>query len=241
MLGSVGLEQDPAGPPAAPGAPAHLMEQLIGALGRAHVAARQPQVGIHHAYQRKLWEVMPLGHHLRADQHVDLAGHDGVHEVLDLARAAHRIAGEHRPAGAGEGTIHLLGQPLDAGPAGREAVFGVAGGTSLGQRPPVVAMMAVEGAGEAMFHQPSAAVRAVEAVPAGAAEGQRRIAAAVEEEQRLLARLQRFGECRPQCRREPGAARGRRLAQVDRLDRRQPGTAVAIRQALGGRSGRSRR
>ena len=74
VLGGVGLEHDPAGASAAPGAPAHLVEELVGALGRPHVAARQPQVGIDHAHQGELREVMPLGHHLRADQHVDLHG-----------------------------------------------------------------------------------------------------------------------------------------------------------------------
>ena len=39
VLGGVGLEHDPAGASAAPGAPAHLMEQLVCALGRAHITA----------------------------------------------------------------------------------------------------------------------------------------------------------------------------------------------------------
>ena len=50
VLGGVGLEDDAAGAPAAPGAPPNLMEQLVGALGGAHVAACQAQVGIHHAH-----------------------------------------------------------------------------------------------------------------------------------------------------------------------------------------------
>ena len=40
VLGGVGLEHDPAGATAAPGAPPNLMEQLVGALGGAHVATR---------------------------------------------------------------------------------------------------------------------------------------------------------------------------------------------------------
>ena len=52
--GRVGLEHHTAGAPAAPGTPAHLMEQLICALGRAHVAARKAQVGIDHAHQGEL-------------------------------------------------------------------------------------------------------------------------------------------------------------------------------------------
>ena len=52
-------------------------------------------------------------------------------------------------------------------------------------------MVADELAAKAVLDQPARAVRALEAVAADAAERQRRIAAAVEEEQRLLAAFQR--------------------------------------------------
>ena len=91
-------------------------------------------------------------------------------------------------------------------------------------------MMAVEGAGEAMLHQPGAAIGAVEPVAAGAAKRERRIAPAVEEEQHLLAGRERLGEGLLQSRRQPGPPRRRSLAQVDRLDRRQSRAAVTIGQ-----------
>ena len=93
-------------------------------------------------------------------------------------------------------------------------------------------MVAVEGAGEAVLHQPGAAIRAVEAVTAGATERERRVSPPVEEEQRLLAGVQGLGESHAQGRCQPGAARRRRLTQVDGLDRRQLCAAVPVRQAL---------
>ena len=49
-------------------------------------------------------------------------------------------------------------------------------------------------------------------------------------QQSLLAGIQGFGESRAQSRRQPCAALGRRLAQIDGFDTRQPRGAVAIRQ-----------
>ena len=71
-------------------------------------------------------------------------------------------------------------------------------------------------------------MRAVDAVAAGAAEGQRRIAAAVEEQQGLLARAR--GSRRwpsRSARRQPAAASPAGRAQVDELDLRHRGAAVA--------------
>ena len=81
-----------------------------------------------------------------------------------------------------------------------------------------------------MLHQPGAAVRALQPVAAGAAQGQRRIAAAVEEQQRLLlaleGRLHRFA----QRRRQPGLPRRRLAPQIDQPHLRQLRDAVAVRQ-----------
>src|SRR5262245_54289188 len=83
------------------------------------------------------------------------------------------------------------------------------------------AVVADELALEAVIDQPSVAVRAGEAEAAGAAQRQRRIAAAVQEEQRLFLALERvlrrFGEPR----RDEAAARRAFAPHVDRLDRRQ--------------------
>ena len=83
---------------------------------------------------------------------------------------------------------------------------------------------------EPMIDQPGVAMRALQAEAAGAAQRERRIAAAVEEQQRLLAAferaLHRFGQTR---RNEPPARRT--LApQVDRLDRRHKLAAETLGQ-----------
>ena len=58
---------------AAPGAPGDLREELERALGGAEVGEGERGVGEHHADERDAREVVPLRHHLRADEHVDLA------------------------------------------------------------------------------------------------------------------------------------------------------------------------
>ena len=50
----------------------HLMQQLKSAFARPQVAVTAAQIGIDHADQGQLGEVMAFGDDLRADQHVDL-------------------------------------------------------------------------------------------------------------------------------------------------------------------------
>ncbi len=91
-------------------------------------------------------------------------------------------------------------------------------------------MVADELPAKAVIDQPGVAVRAGEAKAAGAAQSQRRVAAAIEKEQRLLAALDR-GLHRAGERRRNEAARRRALAaQIDRLDRRHALAAEALGQ-----------
>src|SRR3546814_8738628 len=69
--------------------------------------------------------------------------------------------------------------------------------------------MAGEPVDEPMLDHPCGAVRALDAVAAGAAQGQQREAAAVEEQQALLALAEPVGERVDQRRRQPAAAVGR--------------------------------
>ena len=95
----------------------------------------------------------------------------------------------------------------------------------------VPAMVADELAAKAVLDQPGRTVRALEAVAADAAERQRRIAAAVEEQQRLFAASPAFRcMCVDQHRRQEAAAGRRRAAHVDRLDVGQRGLGKARRQ-----------
>ena len=82
-------------------------------------------------------------------------------------------------------------------------------------------MVADEPPPEAVIDQPGVAVRAGQAVAAGAAQRERRIAAPVEKQQRLLAALERDLHRLGQPRRDEAPARRAFAAQVDRLDRGQ--------------------
>ena len=114
------------------------------------------------------------------------------------------------------------------GPAGDQAVLLAAFGAGVGRRHHMAAMVAGEPVHQPVLDHPGGAVRALEAVAAVAAQGQRREAAAVEEQQRLLAALEIGLELGDQLRRQPAAARRRVLRQVDRA-RCRAATAPAKR------------
>ena len=135
----------------------------------------------------------------------------------------------------------LLGDALDARPAGDEMVERAA--FRAGVRPLLVmaAMVADELAAEAVLDQPARAVRALEAVAADAAQRQRRIAAPVEEEQRLLAALQRLrasAEISTGDRKPPRAGGARRMSIGCEVGQR--GLGEARRQRRRGHSGPAR-
>ena len=113
----------------------------------------------------------------------------------------------------------LLRQPLDAGADGHQALGVAAAGAGFRPLLRMAAMVAEQHAAEAVLDQPGRAVGALEAVAAGAAERQRRIAAPVEEQQRLFVPLERLGDRLDQRRRQEAAALRLVVAQVDRLDR----------------------
>ncbi len=94
----------------------------------------------------------------------------------------------------------------------------------------MTAMVAGEPVHQPVLDHPGGAVGALEAMPAGAAQRQRSEAAAIEEQQRLLARGEVGLELRDQAWRQPASARRRVLGQVDRADRRHFGEAMALGQ-----------
>src|SRR3546814_5255374 len=96
-------------------------------LAGTQVAAGEAEVGVDHADQGQPREMVALGDDLRADDHVDLAGVDRAHELGGLLGAEDGVGRGDLEAGVGKPAQHLLGQPLDAGAAGDEAVLGGAG------------------------------------------------------------------------------------------------------------------
>ena len=186
-----------------PARPGDLLDLLEAALGRAQVAAGKAEVGIDHADQGQVGEVIALGHQLGADDDVDLAGLHRRDELGGALRRPDGVGGDDRGARFGKQLGDLVGDALDAGAAGDEAVLLAAFGAGLGRRHDMAAMVAGEAVHQPVLDHPRGAIGALEAVAAVAAQGQRREAAAVEEQQRLLAALEvGFAAPRP----APGAS-----------------------------------
>ena len=184
---------------------------------------------------------MALRHELRADDEVVFAVRRGVELAAQRLDPAGKVGRKRRASARPGKERRLLGEPLDAGPAGGEAVGVVAFRAEFRPRFDMAAMMADERGAEAVLDQPGRAIGAFEPMAAGAAERQRRIAAPVEEEQRLLAALARRLDARDRLRRQPAPARRALALEVDGRDLGQARRAEARRQAAASGSVRSRR
>ena len=86
----------------APGAPGGLQQQGKQALGGAKVAGKQLSVGLHCGHQGDAAKVVPLGHHLRAHQHINFTRVD----LLQL-----RFQRPFGAGGVGVNTHHPHGPP----------------------------------------------------------------------------------------------------------------------------------
>ena len=230
MLGLVRLQIAVAAPLLAAGAADHLMQQLERALGRARIAVGKTQIGVDDADEIELGKMMTLGDELRADDDVEAALRHVVQFLPQPLHGVDQIARQHQDAGAGKQLGRLLLQPLDAGTDRDEAALRLALRALLGRRHRVAAVVADQPPLEAVIDQPGVAVRTGHAVTAGVAQGQRREAAAIEEQQRLLAALQRDLHRLGQSRRDEASARRRLAPQIDGFDRGQMLAAEPFRQ-----------
>src|SRR5215217_7850331 len=102
--------------------------------------------------------------------------------------AAH-IGGKQNAARIGKADGRLFGNALDARTDGHETVDLPALTAMFGCPHLVTAMVTHEDAAKAVLDHPGGTVGALILVPAGIAERQRSIAAAIEKEQRLLAAI----------------------------------------------------
>ena len=220
MIGLVRLQEADAAACLAAGAAGDLVQQLEGALGCARIAVGEAEIGVDDADQVELGEMMSLGDQLGADDDVDMALGDLLQFLAHLLDRRDQVARQHQHARVGKQLHHLLFQPLDARPAGDECVGRLALRANLRLRHGEAAMMTDQLAPESMVDQPGVAVRTGKTVAAGAAQGQRRVAAAVEKQKRLLLALERDLDCLDQPRRDEASARRALSRQVDRLDRR---------------------
>ncbi len=225
MLRLPGLHQSLAEPAGAAGAARHLLKNLERPLRRARIAVREADIGIDHADEREQRKIMPFGDKLRADDDVARTISDGVEFVAQSRRAAGKIRRQDQRLRLRPERRDFFREALDTGAARRQRIDIVAFGAMLRHTLDMAALMADEGAAEAVLDEPGCAIRTLEAMPAGAAERQRRIAAPVEKEQRLLAGGKRLADGGGQRRRKPFSARRRHAPQIDRFDRRQFGAA----------------
>ena len=202
----------------APRTTRHLRHLLIGPLCRAQIAAFQPQIGIDHAYQRQFGKVEALGDKLRSHDHIDCAAFRHGDELCRLVGRIDRVGCDHGDTRIGQDFGHLVRDSLHAGAAGDEAIAFAAFGAYVGRGSFHPTMVASQPCGEAVFHQPGAAIGAFEAVAAVPAQGERGIAAPVEEQQRLLVLGQPVLQRLHQRRGKPVLARGLFLGEINRGD-----------------------
>ena len=188
MLRLPGLQKRAAELFAAARAAGRLAQELERALGGARIGIGEPDVGVDHANESEQREVVALGDELGADDEVVGAAR----RRPRAERAGSRSRRENRTTGR---AVRMSGKSAAASSArrstpGPQAVRVSASwhsGQSFGSALDMAAMVADEGRAEAVLDQPGSAIRALKAMPAGAAERQRGVAAPVEEEQRLLA------------------------------------------------------
>ena len=238
-----GLDDDRALEAAPPRAAGDLGEQLEGPLRRPEVRQLEGEVGVEDADQGDAREIEPLGDHLRAEEQVELAGAEVREHLAELVLARHGVGVDARHAGAGEelgddllGALRAMALPADVGRAAR-------GARGRGRRP-VVAEVAAHGAVGPVQRQRHAAMRAGRRDAAGRADARARVAAAVEEEDGLLAAGEALAEGVDELPGEDGDALGveRLAAHVDDAEGGQRAVVDAAGEpvqdiAAGGRVG----
>src|SRR5215467_5524164 len=214
----------------APGTADDLVQQLECAFGSARVPVCQPEIGVDHAGQLELREMVALRNKLGPDDNVELSLRDCVELLAQALDRFDEIARQHQDAALRTQFGRFLLQPLDAGADRNEAVGGLAVRALRRRRHRETAVMAHQPAPETMIDQPRVAIGAGEPKAAAAAERQRRITAAIEEQQRLFAAFERMAHDLRQTRRDEAAARRAFRTQVNRLDRRKITAAETLRQ-----------
>ena len=223
----VGLEHDTAGAVAPPGAPRDLQQQLGHPLGGSEVDAEQPAVGVQNRHQGHVGEVVPLRQHLGTDDGIDLAGVHAIEQRLQRTAAAGRIAVHPGDAQAVDSRLESARDPLGAEPEATH-VPGAALGALDDRRALRRAVVATQPFVFAMKHQMRIAPVAIRDPSAGMAHQPWRVAAPVDEQERLLRSrlglLERIDEHIAQ------TAVERPRAQVDDIDTRRGCPTGAMRQ-----------
>ncbi len=202
----VGLDDGAAGLVGAACPARDLQQELEGALACTQVSAAQAGVGVDHAYQRQRGEVVTLGNDLRADEDIDLAAlHAGDQFAQHLRATSPCPTTELRRVRPRSG-VDLFRQTLHARADACERALGAAVRTLERLLHGEAGEVADQQAGIAMLGEPGIRIRRFQPLAARPAEHERRIAAAVEEEQRLFLVGQRLLDGLRELRRDPAAS-----------------------------------
>ncbi len=192
-----GLDHHAPGPLAAPGATRDLRQQLERPLGRAEVGQPQRLVRRQHADERDPREVVPLGDHLRADEHVDLSTIELAQQLLVGRLPTQRVPIHPGNPGVGHGTsdqrldlLRALARQLELVPV----TFGAAVRIGDLER----AVVTAQSSCRAMPGQAHAAVGARHPFAATRTEQGDGPAAPVSQDQRLLPARDRIAQQRQQ-------------------------------------------
>ena len=129
---------------------------------------------------------MPLGHKLRADDDVGPAACDLLDLGLQRAGRTEQVRRQDRNPRIGKPIRHLLGQPLHPRADGGKAPHGLTMRAGLGHGRAVAALVADKTFQEPMLDHARVALVASDLMAAGAADGDGRIAPAVQEQERLF-------------------------------------------------------
>ena len=95
--------------------------------------------------------------------------------------------------------LYLFDNPLHPRATGMQRVFFLAPRAGRGQGQAVITVMAMQRATFLMHDQPRAAVRTLKTMATGAAQYQRRIAAAIKKQNRLMTGSHRISNCLSEC------------------------------------------
>ena len=166
----------------------HLMQQLECALGSARVTLAEAEIRIDHADEIEPREIVAFGDKLRADDDIDTPFRDVAEFLRMVSIEAMRSLDSTMVRVSGNSACASSCSRSTPGPR-RQARLRRTVRAGSGRRHREAAMMTDQPLAEAMIDQPGVADGAGEAMPAGAAQRQRRIAATIEEQQRLLAPL----------------------------------------------------
>src|SRR5258706_5472760 len=194
MRGEPRLNHNPSAPDSPARSSGHLTQELEAPLRRPEIRKIYSDVCVHDSHQRDVREVQPLGDHLRSEQYVDIAGTDAVEDSRVRPLAARGI--EVQPGYARR--RKPLGQkPLDLLSA--EAALPEIPAPAARTIWPRIFLMETIVADQAlwisMVGQRDAAVRTRRHRAAVDALDERRVAAAVEQEDALLGATHAFDDC----------------------------------------------